>query len=467
MEYTNKFTDNQHDFRYRFKRDAFFKLCDSIQANEVTFLLGPRKCGKTVCMKQYAHEYADSAEYIDIKSVVDKKSTVDYLKECILKKYDKTILVDECTYFSSPAEDIQSIITCYDEVESPTRIVFSSSQSVALEAWANRSFSGNTGIVRVDFIDFREWLAYKSLPLSEDSYFDFILNTDAFYDFKSCEAYLAGCLNETVLSNQKAIDQIPFNDCDLINADILILVLYSILFSKHNHISYEQIAKADRLSQDLDWLAQDVQGAYDAHQDVEVSDEDIAVLFSRLQVNYKLFSMLDANTIKQAIVFLYKCGLISISCVVSDLAVYKDPLYEFMTDYAPLNKKSLFKDYNFTIKYPMFYISVIKSLKLPKDMAVFSGPVLRSLVECHIKGLLTDRFCVEYHDDTGAEIDCIDLKRQLAIECTVSDRHKRSALESADLPGYTKIMTSRTKCENTREIKRIPYYKFICDLAGS
>ena len=37
---------------YKFKRDIYRDIKMSIVNNVVTFLLGPRKCGKTICLKQ-------------------------------------------------------------------------------------------------------------------------------------------------------------------------------------------------------------------------------------------------------------------------------------------------------------------------------------------------------------------------------------------------------------------------------
>lgn len=440
-------------YRYTFKRDVYTKLEETIAANEVTFVLGPRKSGKTVCLHQYEHEH-DNVVYIDIKKQKDRKLIVQLIKSKILTNIDEVILVDECTYFDSPAEDIQDIITCFDEIASVTKVVFSGSQSVALEVWANRSFAGNTGIVRIDFLNYAEWLRYKSLAVSEDSYLDFIMHVDSFYDFKSCEAYLRGCLNETVISNSKSLDIIPHNECDLLTADILMLLLYAIMFSKHNHTSYACFSDANRLNIDISRTT-----------DTDLSSK-IQDLFSKLELNYSLFTTLQAATIRQAIVFLYKCGLIQVTKVVSSLNDYADPMTEFFYDYNPLNKNTLFRDYNFTIRHPMFYLAVIKSLDLPEKIAIDDRSLLGSLVECHIKGLLSDRFCIEYHDEYDNEIDCIDLKRRLAIESTVSDRHSVKALFDFKEPGFRKILTTRTKETSLEDIERIPYYKLIYSLSA-
>lgn len=445
---------NRPEFRYNFKRKHYTELQEFVATREVTFIVGPRKCGKTVCMRQFAYEH-QNAEYIDVKEVIDKAALVRDIKYAILSSENKTFLIDEVTYFDNPAENIQQIITCFDEVNSPTHIVFSGSQSVALEVWANRSFAGNAGIMRMDFIDYSEWLVYKGLEVSEDSYFDFILNTESFYKFGTCEQYLAGCLNETIISNHKSLEIIPLNECDKLSADILMTVLYAILFSKHNHISYTQFVNRKRLENDLS-----------LYVETDSLKGNITELLNTLEINYDLFSMLSAEVIKQAIVFLYKCGLISVARVTSSLEHYEDPLYVFLQEYIPLNKSRLFVDYNFSIKYPMFYVAILKSLKISAEVVIKNRELLGSLVECHIKGLMSDRFCVEYHTEAGDEIDCIDLKRHIAIESSVSDKHNYSALLELALPRFRKVLTTRTKTESLEDIQRIPYYQWIYELSS-
>ena len=64
--------------------------------------------------------------------------------------------------------------------------------------------------------------------------------------------------------------------------------------------------------------------------------------------------------------------------------------------------------------------------------------------------------------------DCIDLKRRLAIESTVSDKHSVKALFDFKEPGFHKILTTRTKETPLEDIERIPYYKLLYSLsAGS
>ena len=189
--------------RYDFKRGFYYELEKSVQNNKVTFLLGPRKTGKTVCMKQMAEEMPE-AEYYDAK-VMPEDDTVDLFDEiavCIRNNEKKVFLIDETTYLLLPEKMIAAVANNFsDSANTNTRIVFAGSQSVALEAWASRAFAGNAMFINTDFISYPEWLAYKGMAeVSEKTYNQYVLGTREFYsDFVSLDEYLRGCLEETFL----------------------------------------------------------------------------------------------------------------------------------------------------------------------------------------------------------------------------------------------------------------------------
>ena len=61
--------------KYEFKRDIFNEVTDAIRKTNTVFLTGPRKCGKTVCLKQIDDE-SDNTKYVNFKIVDDKQSRV-------------------------------------------------------------------------------------------------------------------------------------------------------------------------------------------------------------------------------------------------------------------------------------------------------------------------------------------------------------------------------------------------------
>ena len=62
---------------YDFYRDFYFLVADSIKNNSVTFLLGTRKCGKTVCLHQL-NKNGEHTKYIDFKTVPNADDQIIY-----------------------------------------------------------------------------------------------------------------------------------------------------------------------------------------------------------------------------------------------------------------------------------------------------------------------------------------------------------------------------------------------------
>lgn len=52
--------------QYNFKRDFFYEAENAIENSSITFITGPKKCGKTVCLRQLADAY-ENALYINMK----------------------------------------------------------------------------------------------------------------------------------------------------------------------------------------------------------------------------------------------------------------------------------------------------------------------------------------------------------------------------------------------------------------
>lgn len=56
--------------QYNFKRDFFYEAENAIENSSITFITGPKKCGKTVCLRQLADAY-ENALYINMKHDFD------------------------------------------------------------------------------------------------------------------------------------------------------------------------------------------------------------------------------------------------------------------------------------------------------------------------------------------------------------------------------------------------------------
>ena len=88
---------------YEFKRGFYTNVIDKIEKFEVVFILGPRKCGKTICMKQIAEEVPNSI-YYDLKEMTDgeRKRIREEVLSCIKYGRDVLLLLDEITYAIYP-----------------------------------------------------------------------------------------------------------------------------------------------------------------------------------------------------------------------------------------------------------------------------------------------------------------------------------------------------------------------------
>ena len=185
---------------------------------------------------------------------------------------------------------------------------------------------------------------------------------------------------------------------------------------------------------------------------------------------YKEFTRRDLKTLEEGFMFLNNCGLITITPVSSDLKNYfnvKDLFQAWkMSESSAINvKDDLFKKFNITINYPAFYIAILQDI-LGKDIELNSA-LLGSIVECQVRGLLSSKNALEYHDAYDREIDYVDTINEYALEISVRDKKIRNTHFDILPDNYKKILLTRTKESYDKEIIKIPYYKYIgenCDI---
>ena len=143
-----------------FYRDIYSEVKMSIMVNIVTFLLGPRKCGKTYCLSQIEKKIKNS-RYYNLKAMGDNEKDNLMLEICESIQQDNNIiyLIDEITYIDEPELALLAIYDAMSEHgNTTTRVVITGSQSVALKSWANKYFCGCAGYVYADFMNYDEWL---------------------------------------------------------------------------------------------------------------------------------------------------------------------------------------------------------------------------------------------------------------------------------------------------------------------
>ena len=416
---------------YPFKRSFYYNVQKAIAKTAVTFILGARKCGKTVCMNQLANAYQTNEQfenvyYVDAKNDCPRIKDKIALKKQIISDIDNNrkslYLIDEATYLDAPDATIGQIRNAYSrQAGRDTRIVFAGSQSRALEYWGKSEFSGFSSFVKPTFLSYPEWLAWKGMTeVSAETYFQFIRGTREFYrDFVSMKDYLYGCLDETVKSNNNAENFVPENDCRGLTDDMLLDVLYATLFSLHNSGTYFSFSKADSLSRKL--ITHFSERFSISEEMIEDYAKDI------LKERYANIKSMSAYDLKKALKFLDNCGLITITPEISSFgeALHLDGKLS-VPENGKATKEEIFAKNNICIAYPMFYVDIMEQILGDTLTDAMPHKILGSIVECHVRGLLPNTRCVEYRANNSTEIDYIHSSLYTAIEITISDKKPKN-----------------------------------------
>lgn len=288
--------------KYPFKCDFYKHVVKSIQENGTTFVLGPRRCGKTVCLTQVNDAY-ENAEYVDFKKLNTEQQGMEVLS-CIQKSIeddeDKIYLLDEMTYALLPEKYICEIAYLFTENDPHnTKVVFSGSQSLALDKWGHIAFCGSAGFIRTDFLSYAEWLRYKNIEKpSEENYERFLYETPEFYKIENMEEYLQACLDETVISNNRTSNIIRGNDCFLPDVEVLLDVCYATLFTLHNQVNSGTFIKNESLEKNISFYFNSVCEKLELDKRISESFES----------RYRSLRNTDLRTLEQAFLFLKNCG---------------------------------------------------------------------------------------------------------------------------------------------------------------
>ena len=453
---------------YKYKRAWYYILEKSIKDNSVTLLLGPRKCGKTVCLYQLS-EHIENSIYYDAKTHTDDENRAfcESVIKAVIDSASKVFLIDEVTYLQYPDLFLSSLGRELTIRESDTRVVISGSQSLALKAWGMRAFASNAKYLYMDFLSYPEWLQYRSEEeISDRTYKEFILGTREFYrEFSDAKAYIEGCLDETIRSNDRAKDMIYNNDCDGLTADFLIDIMFATLVILKDNPKPETFVKKNVLFDTLD---------YAHHKEVaRIGKETVIARIADIAENkYEGLKKLDPYLFIRGLKFLYNCDLIGVVPIVDsfekpvpyDIFSYLKEKYGSMVISKAEDRQNLFAEINFYIKYPMFYCEIVKEV-LKEEFRELSNVIFGSIVECHIRGLLGDKGAMEYRNADYAEIDYVNPSEKIAVEiATYNKRKKDTHFDRLD-DSYNKIMTSLDKEDTVEGIKRVPYPKMIYELS--
>lgn len=455
---------------YQFKRAFYYEVLNAIEKTAVSFILGPRKCGKTVCMNQLATddfvlERFDSVRYIDANGDCPTLKDKIALKKNILSdiKNGNSVLylVDEATHMDFPDTTLQQIRTAYSSSSSrKTRIVFAGSQSKALDYWNKKVFSGFASTIKPDFLSYAEWLTFMNMTdVSAKTYLQYIQGTRDFYcDFVSMQDYLTGCLDETVQSNNNASKSIPGNEYDNLTEEMLLDVLYASMFTLHDSTTYAKFAKSTMLNDRIASL-------FSEKFDINL---DMLSLYAReiVKERYLHLKEMSSADLIDALNFLDDCGLITIT---PELQTVDQSLYfsgkVAINEEGRTSKEDVFKKNNICIAYPMFYVEIMGDLLGETLTNAMPNKLLGSLVECHVRGLLPNTNCCQYRFANTMEVDYINTTQACAVEITISDKRPKN-VHFEIIPNhqnYRKILLTETQKGVWSDIERVPYYQFIFD----
>ncbi len=269
--------------------------------------------------------------------------------------------------------------------------------------------------------------------------------------------YLQGCLDETVISNNKSGEFIRENDCSQINNDILLDVLYASLITLHNHVNYQSFSNRDTLMDDVIYHFANTCG-----QLCEESVKERAA--ELLRGRYQNFKRMSGEELLQSLQFLNNCGLVTVTHVTDDFECSPYYSQKLLSDFGEKpSKQEIMKNLNVCIKYPMFYVDVVQELLGKGVVDKIPNSLPGSIVKCHVRGLLPDTGCFEYHDANDREIDYVNTSFQKAVEISVSNK-KMTQTHFDVLPdNYRKILLSKDMEGMRGDVELIPYYQFIFD----
>ena len=450
---------------YEFKRTMFYEIQEALSSDRAIFLLGPRKCGKTVCLKQISEQIPDTV-YVDIKQE-DEDAVIDLIDNVIssIRTDEKiTYLLDEVTYMPFPEKTIARIAN--ELTSSPgrnTRVVFAGSQSVAIKTWGRRAFGGFAKFVCTDFLTYPEWLAYKGRKdITEKSYNDFISGTREFYgDFESLDEYLRGCIDETVLSNLKSSNVLFGNKAEKLDAAFLKTLMYATLISLQDR-------PVQKTFFDRDMLFKTIRYSLKEHYRKLGMDNVLQRIDGIFRERFIEYTSTDIDVIRQGLVFLCNCGLITVCSVTGETVKYENIVDAYKDLSADLSeahyrtKADIFQNINISVNYPMFYVEILKDILGEYMPDKLPGDILGGIVECHVRGILPKKGSYEYHNNENEnEVDYVNFLKEMAVEISIRDK-RIVETHFADLdPKYEKLLLGKTITDDTSEIKRLPYYSFI------
>lgn len=163
---------------FQYKREDFLKIKEELKSRRIIILLGPRRVGKSVLLKQVIDDLIKSKinpRKIAYYSLDDPtlstysdnliKDLIDYFIENISKEEKSYIFLDEIHTFSDWFKWIKSYYDKYRHIH----FILSGSSSLALQKEANKYLRGRTVEIELYPLDFKEFLKFSGADVNEFS----------------------------------------------------------------------------------------------------------------------------------------------------------------------------------------------------------------------------------------------------------------------------------------------------------
>lgn len=479
---------------YPFKRRMFYKLKDFIDKHplNIAYVTGPRRCGKTVVLKQLREAYSDRAIYVNFKEGSDESILLEILQDAKEGK-DTIYLLDEITSLDYFDTELMTLDTMLGKV----KVILTGSQSHMLDMVCGINYATKAKKYSMGFLTFSEYLEYKGKTLLKDSnfvptveragelmrditaddYIDFIIQQYSFRDvIEDGNRYVRDCISESVISNRKAKRDRYSVVKSEISTEMILKVAYAILFKLHNNVDRGGLFEGTSLN-----LALKAYKKKDRTFPIAYALEQVK---ETLKLYYQETTRMSTLELTQSIRFLLECDMIVVSIKYDSEEPSRFTERYFLSEIyngrlCDMTADEILTEYDITFKYPLFIVTILFDLidKIPdirdinKRDFIF-GSFLGSLLECEIKGYFSEFYGTNYlyklyRRSEMKEVDFYNISSRIAVEITCSNKSLQDVHFSTfrEYDSLRKILLTKDINDEIQGIRRIPYYIFAYTLS--
>ncbi len=468
----------------KFKRNGFYAASEFIENSKKPILVldGPDNVGKTVIMKQIKEKYGERAIYFNLLENSDEK--IDKMLELLKKDKGEICLIDEFEYCQSVERilfNMSDILAEREQIKS--KFIFSGSPNVALERWFRKYLGTEAEMLNIPFLQYDEYLYYKKLDNSSESFQSFILNSRTFHGVCSNKEYLE-CFRLKIEAMERHSTEMIIRLTDYEEETIIndaIEILYAAAFKMHRHTQQKPFFGEYR---DIREINAKLGSKYGKEIDKKNATEIYDALLTR---EYHMFERMPLERFRIALKLLINAGVITLDFnyrwenrnLIN--TVYDWLWYNFRGDIPHINTTVDFlKRFKLIITHPLFYVNIINDLSARADTygievtpeVFLTNDLLDSILESYIKSVCNykeDEFYTYswYTDDfdTVHEIELVRESQHELVEITVSDKELSDTLFRFfhELEGWRCILLGNLYREE-KNITRIPYWEYVYNL---